>query len=333
MNPTIFHSEQSKPDISVVIPIYNMEKYLHECMDSILAQTLTNIEIICVNDGSTDSSAQILNEYAAKDSRMTVLSIENSSAGAARNVGIDVARGEYITFLDADDIFEPELLQRQYEQITKEQADICICRALQFGATTPKTIDFSINTSLLPPQHTFLTTCIKDNLFQFCIGWPWDKLFKKSLIDKYQLRFQSLHHQNDVYFVFMYMALCEKITYIDDVLIKYRIRNDSISHCKDDYPDCYALALKHLYDELRSHHLYKTYKHSFFKFAMSLYIWSYEDMQNEQSKRCVQKSFNDLQKYTHWRRYELFSILFSFQKTNKHCVLTIFGIKIKFRHK
>ena len=95
-----------QPKISVVVPVYNAEEYLKESLDSIVNQTLKDIEIICVNDGSTDSSLQILQQYAAKDNRITILSQPNSRLGATRNAGITVAKGKYITFLDADDFFE-----------------------------------------------------------------------------------------------------------------------------------------------------------------------------------------------------------------------------------
>ena len=92
----------NNPKISVIIPVYNVEKYLSECLDSVISQTLKDIEIICVNDGSTDNSLQILKEYASKDTRIKIIDKENEGQGYARKVGLDVANGEYILFCDSD---------------------------------------------------------------------------------------------------------------------------------------------------------------------------------------------------------------------------------------
>ena len=97
--------------VSVIIPVFNAEKYLSQCLDSIVNQTLTNIEIICVDDGSTDTSFQILKEYEEKDSRVIVLSKSNAGAGTARNEGLKIAKGKYLSFLDADDFFERNMLE------------------------------------------------------------------------------------------------------------------------------------------------------------------------------------------------------------------------------
>ena len=103
-----------EPLISVIIPVYKVEKYLRRCVDSVLAQTMTEIEVLCVDDGSTDSSLDILHEYAAKDSRVTVYTQDHQFAGAARNLGIKHAAGKYLLFLDADDIFDPQLVAKSY---------------------------------------------------------------------------------------------------------------------------------------------------------------------------------------------------------------------------
>lgn len=91
------------PKISIIIPVYNAEKYLYDCLDSLINQTLKNTEIICIDDGSTDNSYEILCEYAAKDNRFIILQQENKGAGAARNKGMEIAKGEFLAFLDADD--------------------------------------------------------------------------------------------------------------------------------------------------------------------------------------------------------------------------------------
>ena len=126
----------NQPKVSVIIPVYNAEKYLRECLDSVVNQTLREIEIICVDDGSTDASLEILEEYAAKDNRVKVLRQQNQYAGVARNNGMAAASGEYYMFLDADDFFEPELLEELYTKAAELRADVCLCGADKFDVRT-----------------------------------------------------------------------------------------------------------------------------------------------------------------------------------------------------
>ena len=112
--------------VSVIIPVYNVEPYLKQCMDSVVGQTLKDIEIICVDDGSTDGSLDILREYAAEDNRIQIIEQKNAGAGAARNNGMRHATGKYLSFLDSDDFFEPRMLEKAYDLAEKDQADLSL---------------------------------------------------------------------------------------------------------------------------------------------------------------------------------------------------------------
>ena len=114
---------ESRITVSVIIPVYNSEKYLRQCLDSICAQTLREIEIICIDDGSTDGSADILEDYRKKDSRVTVIRQNNAGAGAARNKGLDISRGRYLSFLDADDFFEMSMLEEAVRCAEENDSD------------------------------------------------------------------------------------------------------------------------------------------------------------------------------------------------------------------
>lgn len=116
----------SNPIVSVIVPVHNAEKYLEQCIESILGQTLKNIEVICVNDQSTDGSAAILDGYVEKDPRVSILQSPGLGAGGARNIGLGVARGKYLSFLDADDFFEPDMLDAAVEQAEKDSSDIVV---------------------------------------------------------------------------------------------------------------------------------------------------------------------------------------------------------------
>ena len=118
--------------VSVVIPVYNVENYLRESLDCVVNQTLRDIEIICVDDGSKDSSLEILQEYAQKDSRVKILTQQNQFAGVARNNGLKIATGEYIIFLDSDDIFDLQMLEKMYYRAVETSADVTVCESRFF---------------------------------------------------------------------------------------------------------------------------------------------------------------------------------------------------------
>lgn len=121
---------QNFPKISIIIPVYNVEKYIKRCLESILAQTFKDYEVILVDDGSTDKSSEICNEYALKDSRIKVIHQKNSGASAARNAGLKIAGGEYIGFIDSDDYIAKDMYETLYKLITKYNTDIAICGLL-----------------------------------------------------------------------------------------------------------------------------------------------------------------------------------------------------------
>ena len=115
---------KEQPKVSIIVPVYKVEKYLRRCLDSILSQTFDDFEVICVNDGSPDNSIDILNEYASRDNRFCVVEQENQGLSMARNNGKKLARGEYIYFLDSDDYIHPQLLEVSYYLAQKYDADL-----------------------------------------------------------------------------------------------------------------------------------------------------------------------------------------------------------------
>ena len=215
-----YNNIEYTPKVSVIIPVYNVEKYLRECLDSVLKQTLREIEVICVDDGSTDSSLNILKEYAAKDSRMTVVRQDNLRAGVARNAGLALAKGEYVTFLDSDDFFESEMLEECYNRLKKDQSDVCIFSA--------RKIDYSINEVLdmpwlCPKENTVLDIDeIKGEIIAKTSPNCWNKLFSRRVVETYNIRFQSIANANDVYFSYLACAVSKRISVIPKQFVNYR---------------------------------------------------------------------------------------------------------------
>ena len=138
------------PHVSILIPIYNVEKYLPRCLDSLLNQTLTDIEIICVNDGSIDNSLKLLKQYQAQDNRIIIVDKKNGGLPSARNAGLDRARGEYVGFVDSDDYVEPSMFETLYKTAKKENSEVVICGA-QIFPETPRASDWLYHR--LSPQY------------------------------------------------------------------------------------------------------------------------------------------------------------------------------------
>ena len=138
--------------VSVIVPVYNIEVHLKQCLDSIVAQTINDLEIICVDDGSTDTSLQILQKYAAEDSRFRIITQANAGPGAARNAGLKIATGEFLIFLDSDDWFEADFLELMVKRAEETAADVTICRAVEFDAGTGTDIasEWMLKTQYLP---------------------------------------------------------------------------------------------------------------------------------------------------------------------------------------
>ena len=130
--------EKTTPKVSVIIPVYNVEQYLRECLDSVVNQTLKDIEIICVNDGSTDNSLVILEEYAAKDERIKIVNKENGGLSSARNCAIPLARGEYIGFVDSDDWIDLDFYEKLYNTAKKYKAEIACANLYRVSNTKSK---------------------------------------------------------------------------------------------------------------------------------------------------------------------------------------------------
>ena len=164
--------------------MYNGENYLNTTLRSIQEQTYCDFEVLCVNDGSSDSSLQILEEFSRTDERFRVFSQENSGPGTARNTGLDKAAGNYVIMLDADDVYEPTLLEELYESAKTYDSDVVVCRSSQFDDSTGTPVDswWTINISQIPDKPVFNADDMRDFIFTAFIGWPWDKLYRRSFI-------------------------------------------------------------------------------------------------------------------------------------------------------
>ena len=207
----------SNPKISVIVPLYNCIEYFPQCMDSILAQSFKDFEIIVVDDGSTDGSYELAEQYAKTNGNVIALQQEHRFAGVARNTGMGHARGEYLIFLDSDDYFEENLLHDALARIEETNADICAFGAKSLNNQTGivTTLRHTCMIDLCPSSGVFNRTTNPRYLFCFTTPAPWTKLFRKSFIERNGLLFQNTRSANDFCFVHTALSVAERIAVLD----------------------------------------------------------------------------------------------------------------------
>lgn len=266
----------TSPIVSVIIPCYNAEKNLMQCIESICSQTLEQMEIICVDDGSTDSTLEILHSYQEKDPRIRVIQQKNAGAGAARNVGLDCASGEYLSFLDADDFFEPDMLEKAVAAAEKWQADYIVFHADRYYSAQNRyeEMPWSVRDEDLPPYMPFSYRQLTDNIFLSFVGWAWDKLFRRSFVLEHQLRFQEQRTTNDMLFVFSALICAKRIGVIQDVLAHQRRgSSDTLSVTREKSWHCFYDALLALRERLLRENIYWELEKDFINYSLHFCLW------------------------------------------------------------
>lgn len=214
----------ASPKISVIIPVYNVEPYLRQCLDSVVNQTLKDIEIICIDDCSTDNSLEILKEYAQKDGRIVLIHMEvNQGAYVARNKGLEVASGEYIGFVDPDDYIELNTYEVSYNTARQNDADIVVFGGKSFGK-----VEAWADKELTTPDCTYRKDFIKALLYtKGARLHVWNKIYKKSLLDSNKVTFVEGRTGFDMVFNFKVFPLAKTIIFISDKFCHWRKGVDS----------------------------------------------------------------------------------------------------------
>lgn len=216
--------------ISIVIPVYNVEKYLRQCIDSVINQSYKNIEIILINDGSTDGSGTICNSYLNKDKRVKVIHKQNGGASDSRNKGIDIAKGEYIIFLDSDDYWtDTNSLYKIVNKLSKKKVDVLSFGYVKFNEESNKSIIFKIeeNNKLKSDKYSQLKYMISNNYYIAC---PCNKVIRLNLIKKEQLYFKLGITSEDIDWCTRLMIKAKSFDTINDNFYVYRQRSNSVTH-------------------------------------------------------------------------------------------------------
>ncbi len=227
-------NENAKDKVSIIIPVYNVQSYLERCFESILAQTYTNFEVICVDDGSTDESGKLCNLYQEKDSRIKVYHIENHGVSHARNIGLSLMKGSWFCFVDPDDWIEPNYIERMYELATEEQCDVVACGI-------DKTYEYVMGTNE-----------VKERVFKFhsskeCIqnyicggnsmhGFVWNKLYRTEKFKDNKFD-EMLKVNEDCMYIYEVMSGCEQACLTTLKLYHWYIRRDSACHRRAETAD------------------------------------------------------------------------------------------------
>lgn len=282
-------------DVSVIIPVYNTEKNIEQCVRSVMNQTLRSIEIICVDDGSTDGSLDILRRLAEEDKRISVITQKNAGAGTARNKGLAQAQGRYLSFLDADDFFEPDMLEAAYTQARKDDAELVLFRADFYNdqEQSYSPCIYSLRMHMLPQNRPFAGVDVQQDIFKTVVGWAWDKLFLADFVRENELRFQEQRTTNDMLFVFSALAKAQRITTVDRVLAHQR-RNAgaTLSVTREKSWMCFYHALVALKMQLEKFGLYERFEQDYMNYALHFSLWNLDTLKKQTKK----KLYNQLKK-------------------------------------
>ena len=217
--------------LSVVVPVYNVEKYIDQCVSSILSQTFTDFELILVDDESPDNCPEICEQYAKKDKRVKVVHKMNGGLASARNAGIKVATGEYIAFVDSDDVIDKDMFLVMLEKMQEAEADVCCTGMIQFN-------EHSTWNSLPAPKEDVLLT--DSDIYRFiftkngCGDYMPNKIFKRCIFDTVTLVENVIYE--DVYIMHVIFSKAKKVLFIKENFYLYRINNQGICHNKQINP-------------------------------------------------------------------------------------------------
>ncbi|KZX16043.1 putative glycosyltransferase EpsJ [Methanobrevibacter cuticularis] len=301
--------------VSVIIPVYNVEKYLEQCLDSVVNQTLKEIEIICINDKSSDDSLAILEKYAKKDNRITIINnVKNNGGGFSRNEGLKLARGEYISFIDADDWVEEKMLEYTYNESKLKNLDLLIFLAKNYDDITSQfyEIDYynfkCLNDSF--KNRLFYFDEVKDFIFCFAVS-PWLKLYKKELLDKSNAKFPEERVMHDNPFFYNIFLSAERMELIEEYFYYRRRHKSSLVNmrghrCQDIIP-----IADHIINSFKYNNAFDYYKKKLLNRKIFLIRSEYEKMnENFQKKffKYITEDFNSIYNDSHMRHEYLINL-------------------------
>lgn len=324
--------------VSIIVPVYNVEKYLSKCLESLINQTLKDIEIVCVNDGSTDNSLSILKEYANKDSRIKVIDKQNKGVSVARNLGIEVATGEYLMFVDSDDYLIENACEKALNTIEHNNSDICIFG--HYDLVDGKLVKSSVNKDIIKAQKQNNQTYT-----DFSIN-IWDKIYNREFLIRNSINFiPNLKTSEDVIFNFICQFNNPNVSYSTEPLYVYRLTRENSATSKS-YISSDIEALKQFMQLAIFKNQNKNVQLNVINKFLAGSFWNYKKFHNSKTKSEIcemlkfvesQYHFTDLLKLKRYRTLKflfvknLLNNIFSLENTcdGKFKVLTILGVRVE----
>ena len=337
--------------VSVILPVYNVGEYLKECLDSLINQTLKDIEIICINDGSTDNSPEILEQYAQKDSRFIIVSQENRGQGIARNKGVEIAGGEYIQFIDPDDWVETDMLETLYRFAENNASKVVKFNYTEYNDYTGMKKEHNFAEFIkkkygydLAKTPYYSWKLLKDGcLYDLGLN-VWSSFYSAEFIKENNIKFAPNKHAEDHLFANEARLLADKVDYLDKSLYFYRRRKGSSVCQKTDDNFCIFDNIELLKSFLIEHNLYQELNDEFSKYVRVVLKWHYmvpEESKGKYEKLCerffssgrdYKKFLKELKKQKSFIE-QIFSIKNEYIDVIKYKVITIFGVKIYLKPK
>ena len=337
------------PKFSIILPVYNVENYLVECLDSLINQTLSDLEFICINDGSTDNSLEILNLYAAQDKRFIVVTQENQGQGVAKNNVLKMAKGEYIVFVDPDDWIELDAMEVLYNTFKSTQTDVIQFNYTRYIENTGNLKKINVAQHILEKFGLDLNANPNFNWKKVKKGCLHDvdmhvvaKAYSRNLIEKSGAVFSPTRHGEDHLFAHIIILNAENIYYLDRYLYTYRIRQGSSVHKLSNDNFCIFQNFEHSKEYLESMNLYEELKDPFKLYLIQAMAWHYNGIPHESIKKyetlcrtyLTPTEFKKMHilvkgKYSFWEL--LFSVKNQHLLGIRYKIVTLFGIKLKIK--
>lgn len=328
---------QNTPKVSVIIPVYNVEKYLRQCLDSVVNQTLKDIEIICVNDGSIDESPEILKEYKEKDKRVVIINQSNKGLSAARNAGLKVAKASYIGFVDSDDWIDKTTYENAVNIISADDEIDLVCWGAnvfsESGTINCQSSQNYHNIKVLGKQLLTDNVCLNTTVT------VWNKLYKREIIQKEHLFFEDSLLFEDNPFFWNYVCNCKYGYYMDKYLYNYLKRDNSITgvSTKKKSTKLYdrLIGFERIYGYYENKNLVSIKKDLLNTIFKRAYVNELENSAYPQKviKKAsqIEKKYKEIKKITPSKLENILSIKNSGDK--KHKIISILGVKLKLKNK
>ena len=319
---------EKKYKLSIIALVYNLEEYLPRCLDALVNQTLQEIEILCVDDGSTDSAPEIIEQYAKKyPDKIKTFHKENGGEFTTRNYGLERANGEYVTFVDTDDYVELDWAEKLYNSAKETDADMAVCGFERIDLETNKVIAKNMNKSKYKEKEI----TADDDFVMFINPAPWNKVYKREVIKDF--KFLPFRGFNDTLFLMTCYTKMKKIAFINDILYHYYLRYDSQIHTvnENDVKNMkkYLLEVKQIYEKTKPEYMQILDTMAFLHLGTSImYRASYDE--SIDIKLMLKDTIKYLDEhFSLWRKSEFLTFKYSVTHGVKH--IGLWGISKLFK--